>query len=137
MGIVGQHPNEMPVEQMAVSRDGKFLASISHDESIRFWDLAYFGKPELTKEQREASLLQNEADEIDSEEEVDSDDDDSDDDDEENDEEASDPEDYTKLFEETDEDGQTITFSRTKLKRRMHAPNQRKKELKTFFKDFK
>jgi hypothetical protein len=133
MGIVGQHPNEMPVEQMALSRDGKFLASISHDESIRFWDLAYFGKPELTKEQREAALLQNEADEIDSEEELDSDEDDSDD--EESDESAS--EDYSKLFEETDEDGQAITFSRTKLKRRMNPPNQRKKELKTFFKDFK
>lgn len=41
MGVVGTH-GDMPVERLRRSRDGKFLASVSHDTVVRFWDISYF-----------------------------------------------------------------------------------------------
>uniref|UniRef100_F6UBN3 WD repeat-containing protein 55 n=1 Tax=Xenopus tropicalis TaxID=8364 RepID=F6UBN3_XENTR len=39
VGTVGQHPGE-PIEQLAKSRDGKFLASCAHDQKVKFWDMS-------------------------------------------------------------------------------------------------
>jgi WD40 repeat protein len=39
MGIVGQHT--FPVEQLDVSGDGELLASCSHDQLIKFWNIKY------------------------------------------------------------------------------------------------
>ncbi|CAJ0936742.1 unnamed protein product [Ranitomeya imitator] len=39
LGTVGQHPGE-PIEQLAKSRDGRFLASCAHDQKVKFWDLS-------------------------------------------------------------------------------------------------
>ncbi|CAH2275861.1 WD repeat-containing 55 isoform X1 [Pelobates cultripes] len=39
IGSVGQHPGE-PIEQLAKSADGKFLASCAHDLKVKFWDLS-------------------------------------------------------------------------------------------------
>ncbi|KAM4676701.1 WD repeat-containing protein 55 [Discoglossus pictus] len=39
VGSVGQHPGE-PVEQLAKSRDGHFLASCAHDQKVKFWDIS-------------------------------------------------------------------------------------------------
>lgn len=139
MGIVGQHPNEMPVEQMALSRDSKYLATISHDESIRFWDIAYFGKPVLTKEQRQEAELNTEMGEIEESDEEEIEDSDDSDEDNGDDDDNDGSEDYSHLFDDaiTDDNGEKITFNRNKMKRRMNPPNQKKKELRTFFKDFK
>ncbi|KAM8974169.1 WD repeat-containing protein 55 [Pelodytes ibericus] len=39
VGSVGQHPGE-PIEQLAKSPDGKFLASCAHDQKVKFWDVS-------------------------------------------------------------------------------------------------
>ncbi|XP_069784470.1 WD repeat-containing protein 55 [Narcine bancroftii] len=39
IGRVGQHPGE-PIEQIAKSREGQFLASCAHDQKVKFWDVS-------------------------------------------------------------------------------------------------
>ncbi|KPP69765.1 WD repeat-containing protein 55-like [Scleropages formosus] len=39
LGSVGQHVGE-PIEQIACSRDGHFLASCAHDQLVKFWDIS-------------------------------------------------------------------------------------------------
>lgn len=40
VGIVGEH-EDFPVERMRLSHDKKYLASSSHDNSIKFWNVTY------------------------------------------------------------------------------------------------
>lgn len=40
VGVVGQH-KDFGIENMAVSGDGKFLASCAMDEVVRFWNIDY------------------------------------------------------------------------------------------------
>lgn len=40
VGIVGEH-EDFPVERMRLSHDKKYLASSSHDNSIKFWNINY------------------------------------------------------------------------------------------------
>uniref|UniRef100_A0A1B0DIM3 Uncharacterized protein n=1 Tax=Phlebotomus papatasi TaxID=29031 RepID=A0A1B0DIM3_PHLPP len=40
LGVVGQH--SMAVETMDISNTGEFIASSSHDNDIRFWNIKYF-----------------------------------------------------------------------------------------------
>ena len=40
VGTVGEH-EDFPVERMRLSRDGDILASCSHDQSIKFWDVSH------------------------------------------------------------------------------------------------
>ncbi|XP_064827672.1 WD repeat-containing protein 55 [Oncorhynchus masou masou] len=39
LGCIGQHVGE-PIEQIARSRDSRFLASCAHDQMIKFWDIS-------------------------------------------------------------------------------------------------
>lgn len=39
IGSVGQHVGE-PIEQIAKSYDGHFLASCAHDQKVKFWDIS-------------------------------------------------------------------------------------------------
>ncbi|KAJ8404553.1 hypothetical protein AAFF_G00338200 [Aldrovandia affinis] len=39
LGSVGQHVGE-PIEQIAHSRDARFLASCAHDQLVKFWDVS-------------------------------------------------------------------------------------------------
>lgn len=40
VGTVGEH-KDFPVERMRISRDGNTLASCSHDQSVKFWDVSH------------------------------------------------------------------------------------------------
>lgn len=40
LGVVGDH-NEFPIERLSLSADRALLASASHDNSVKLWDLAY------------------------------------------------------------------------------------------------
>lgn len=42
IGSVGQHPGE-PIEQLARSPNGRFLASCAHDQRVKFWDVTPLG----------------------------------------------------------------------------------------------
>ena len=37
--MVGEHPGDFPVENLTLSRDKHLLASCSHDQKIKFWNL--------------------------------------------------------------------------------------------------
>ncbi|XP_072449830.1 WD repeat-containing protein 55 isoform X2 [Chiloscyllium punctatum] len=39
IGSVGQHVGE-PIEQIAISHEGRFLASCAHDQKVKFWDIS-------------------------------------------------------------------------------------------------
>lgn len=45
IGIIGDH-EEFPVEGMRRCREGRYLASFAHDESVRFWDISMFANDE-------------------------------------------------------------------------------------------
>ncbi|XP_069357625.1 WD repeat-containing protein 55 homolog isoform X1 [Maniola hyperantus] len=40
LGIVGQH--SLPVEAIDISHDGQYIASCSHDNDVKFWNISYF-----------------------------------------------------------------------------------------------
>lgn len=40
LGVVGQH--QLSVESLDISNDGQFIASCSHDQKIKFWNVKYF-----------------------------------------------------------------------------------------------
>lgn len=40
LGIVGQH--QLPVEHLDISYDGQYIASCSHDDTVKFWNISYF-----------------------------------------------------------------------------------------------
>lgn len=40
LGVVGQH--SLPVESMDINHTGEFIASSSHNNDIRFWNIKYF-----------------------------------------------------------------------------------------------
>lgn len=46
--VVGEH--EFPVEELALSPDGVLLASCSHDDSVKFWNIGYLCFAFSTKE---------------------------------------------------------------------------------------
>lgn len=39
LGIVGKH-EDFPVENLSLSHDKKYLASCSHDQKVKFWNLS-------------------------------------------------------------------------------------------------
>eukprot|EP01125_Pyxidicula_operculata_P007911 TRINITY_DN266_c1_g1_i1.p1 TRINITY_DN266_c1_g1~~TRINITY_DN266_c1_g1_i1.p1 ORF type:complete len:263 (+),score=83.80 TRINITY_DN266_c1_g1_i1:339-1127(+) len=48
LGVIGEHEN-FPVERLAISRDLNMLGSCSHDNTVKFWNIAFFweeGEPE-------------------------------------------------------------------------------------------
>ncbi|XP_072936508.1 WD repeat-containing protein 55 homolog [Epargyreus clarus] len=40
LGVVGQH--SMPVERLDISHDGTYIASCSHNNDVKFWNITYF-----------------------------------------------------------------------------------------------
>ncbi|KAG6454023.1 hypothetical protein O3G_MSEX008482 [Manduca sexta] len=40
LGVVGQH--RLPVECLDISHDGQYIASCSHDNDVKFWNISYF-----------------------------------------------------------------------------------------------
>ena len=46
IGIVGEHDEEFPVERICRSYDNNLIASISHDNVVKFWDISYLQEDE-------------------------------------------------------------------------------------------
>merc|ERR1712240_382353 len=49
LGVVGQHEQELPIERMDVSSSGEFIASISHDNRVKFWNVSYLEEMDYNK----------------------------------------------------------------------------------------
>ncbi len=49
-GMVGEHDEDFPVESLALSSSKNILASISHDETIKFWNVSYLAELESNVE---------------------------------------------------------------------------------------
>ena len=47
LGVVGEHGGEFPVENLALSRDKKLLASCSHDQKVKFWNVETVKKEKI------------------------------------------------------------------------------------------
>ena len=47
LGVVGEHTGEFPVENLALSRDKKLLASCSHDQKVKFWNMETIKKEKI------------------------------------------------------------------------------------------
>jgi len=41
LGVIGEH-EDLPIERLALSRDKKYIASCSHDNSVKFWNVSFF-----------------------------------------------------------------------------------------------
>jgi WD repeat-containing protein 55 len=120
LGIVGNH-NNFPIQQMSLSSDGNFLASISHDETVRIWNVEHVKnmrvnvqakkvKSKALKDKKITTKGKSEnffEDLIDNEEENEDDDQDtSDDEDEEDDEDDNENESDDEEDDETDEESE-------------------------------
>lgn len=59
LGVVGQH--QLSVESLDISNDGQFIASCSHDQKIKFWNVKYFEdiKVDGKKKAKKAELHHN------------------------------------------------------------------------------
>ncbi|KAN0009870.1 hypothetical protein ACTFIU_007180 [Dictyostelium citrinum] len=67
LGVVGEH-STFPIERMAVSRDNRYLGSISHDYSLRFWNVASFYEEDESEDGDSAAANENEIENDDDEE---------------------------------------------------------------------
>lgn len=47
LGVVGQH--EYSVERLDICNNGRFIASSSHNNDIKFWNIEYFEEFEIAK----------------------------------------------------------------------------------------
>lgn len=49
LGVVGQHEGEFPVERMDVNTTGEMVASVSHDNRVKFWNIKYLEEMDYDK----------------------------------------------------------------------------------------
>jgi len=49
LGVVGHHEDSFPVEKMDVNTTGELVASISHDNRVKFWNVAYLEEMDYDK----------------------------------------------------------------------------------------
>ena len=52
VGVVGDHDDDFPVENLALSRDKTILASCSHDQKIKFWNIESVKKEKVNTKKR-------------------------------------------------------------------------------------
>jgi len=56
LGVVGQHEQEFPVERLDVNTSGEIIASISHDNRVKFWNVAYLEEMDYEKTKKPGVL---------------------------------------------------------------------------------
>ncbi|KAG2213556.1 hypothetical protein INT46_002262, partial [Mucor plumbeus] len=56
-GVLGDHGEDMPIENLKLSHDKKYLVSSGHDDKLQFWDVAH-----LFQEEEEAAAAAQEED---------------------------------------------------------------------------
>ena len=48
-GSIGHHTDNLPIEKLDISADGEIVASISHDQKVKFWNIAYLEQMDYDK----------------------------------------------------------------------------------------
>jgi len=51
VGVVGEH-EDFPIEGLSLSHDKKFLASCSHDQKVKFWNIEGLDKIEVNDQKK-------------------------------------------------------------------------------------
>jgi len=59
LGVVGHHEGELPIEKMDVSGSGEMIASISHDNRVKFWNVTYLEDMDYNKTKKPGILPKN------------------------------------------------------------------------------
>lgn len=52
-GILGDHGEDMPIENLKLTHDKKYLISSGHDDKLQFWDVAHLFQEEQEVEENE------------------------------------------------------------------------------------
>jgi len=55
LGVVGEH-EEFPIEGLDVSRDMNLLASCSHDNTVKFWNISYFWEEDAGEDEKDLKM---------------------------------------------------------------------------------
>ncbi|KAI8642408.1 WD40-repeat-containing domain protein [Parasitella parasitica] len=66
-GALGDHGEDMPIENLKLSHDKKYLVSSGHDDKLQFWDVAHLFQEE---EEAAAAAQEEELDEVTEEKEA-------------------------------------------------------------------
>merc|ERR1712198_65601 len=56
LGVVGHHEDSFPVEKLDVNTTGELVASISHDNRVKFWNVAYLEEMDYNKTKKPGIL---------------------------------------------------------------------------------
>ncbi|EFA86254.1 WD40 repeat-containing protein [Heterostelium album PN500] len=148
LGVIGEH-STFPVERIAISRDNRYLGSISHDLSLKFWNVSNLYDDEVDEDDEQMDQDEsNDADSVDYEnegqdnedEELTDDSDDNMDDSDNDDDKDSDDSDSDDSDDDSSDDNKKVRKSRAARKKEAkkewtNAPNKEKKKKKNFFND--
>lgn len=56
LGVVGHHEDNFPVEKLDVNTTGELVGSISHDNRVKFWNVAYLEEMDYDKTKKPTIL---------------------------------------------------------------------------------
>ncbi|EGG19964.1 WD40 repeat-containing protein [Cavenderia fasciculata] len=118
LGVIGEHQG-FPVEKMAISRDNRYLGSISHDLSLKFWNVFHLYNDE--DDEQRSSSASGDVGQMDEGQYEDDDQEDEDDDDEEVDMDSEDDSDSSSDDDMIDSDSEVIKQNKQKLMMMMAA----------------
>lgn len=56
LGVIGHHEDEFPIERLDVNTTGEIVASISHDNRVKFWNVTYLEEMDYEKQKKPGIL---------------------------------------------------------------------------------
>jgi len=56
LGVIGHHEDEFPIERLDVNTSGEIVASISHDNRVKFWNVTYLEEMDYEKQKKPGIL---------------------------------------------------------------------------------
>jgi len=56
LGVVGHHEDQFPIEKLDVNTSGEYIASISHDNRVKFWNVSYLEEMDYDKTKKPGIL---------------------------------------------------------------------------------
>jgi len=56
LGVIGHHEDEFPIERLDVNTTGEIVASVSHDNRVKFWNVTYLEEMDYNKQKKPGVL---------------------------------------------------------------------------------